>query len=163
MPDIKKRIRRSAWTSVLIGGSLGILSILATISLPVLLTGEGLLKIAFYFSYGHATVGLAVVFIISLWFAGKKAYSYLINEQTLLYTSLKYSIIVNTFSWLTFIIITSIDNYLAGVFNWYILVPPIILSIICPILTTFSLGLFICYIIKRQIPAPNSKQLHNAG
>ena len=63
------KIRRSAWTSVLIGGPVGIISILATISLPILLTDEGLLTLAFCFSYGHATLGFVGVFILSLWFA----------------------------------------------------------------------------------------------
>jgi len=160
MTEINRKIKRSAWASVLIGGPVGLITILATVSLPLLLIDEGLLTLAFYFSYGHATIGFIGVFIFSLWYAGKNAYLDLSDGRPLISASLKYSVTVNAFSWLAFIIIAAVDNYITGLFNWYILVPPILLSLICPVLTTFSLGLFICHIIKGQIQAPNSTYLN---
>ena len=156
MTEMTSKITRSAWTSVLIGGPIGIVVILMTIFLPVILTGEGLFMLAFGLSYAHATIGFVIAFIFSLWVAGKKAFSDLSNGQSLILTSRKYSVNINIYCWLTFIVIAAIDNYLNGLFNWYILVPPIVLLLICPVLTTFSVGLLVCYIIKGQIPAPNS-------
>jgi hypothetical protein len=146
MTDNIKLIKRSAWTSVLIGGPIGLLTALGIFLIPVLLSGEYLATFAIRGAYGDAIVGLLTSFIVALWFAGKKAHHNLKNGQGLLLVSFKYSVFVNVIIWTIFIFITIIINIKH--FNFILLVPPILFLIVCPLLTTFSYGLLICYVIK---------------
>jgi len=95
--------------------------------------------------YGYSTIGLIVSFLISLWIGGKLAYKNIHQGNSLLLTSLKYSTIVNLIIWTTFCVIigvTAVEDKLL------MMIPPITAFVLCTLLTTFSIGLLISYIIK---------------
>ncbi len=71
---MEKKLKQSILTSYLIGAPIGILTVIATIWIPLLLTGEGLLTIVILGTYGISTIGLVVAFLIALWIGGKLAY-----------------------------------------------------------------------------------------
>jgi len=143
---MNKKLTKSILASYLIGLPIGILTIIMTIWIPLLLTGEGLLTIAVVGAYGISTIGLVVSFLIALWFGGKLAYKNINNGNSLILISFKYSIIVNLIIWATFCIIIGLS---AKSEIFLKMIPAIIAFIVCTILTTFSIGLLISYVIKR--------------
>ncbi|CAM1341931.1 hypothetical protein [Tenacibaculum amylolyticum] len=145
---MEKELKLSILTSYLIGIPIGILAVLATIFVPSFLFGEGLMTIAIISSYGFSTIGLLIAFIIALWLGAKLAYKNIKNGQSLLLTSFKYSVSINLIIWFCFCIIVGITVE-EEVF--LMLIPPIIAFVVCTILTTFTIGLLISYIIKQII------------
>ena len=141
--------RQSSKTSLLIGGPIGVLTVLFVLLFPVMLTGEGLTTIAILGGYQYAIIGLLISFIIALWLSGKTVYADILKGKKLIQISFKYSWSINLIIWSTFIIVTVIDNF--KTFSWLLVVPPFFAFFICTGLTTFTLGLLICYIIKRQM------------
>jgi hypothetical protein len=145
----KKIKRRSIMTSFIIGGPIGLLTIFVFLMLPGFLSGEGLATMLMVAVYGKAIIGLVISFFISLWFAGKNAYNDFLKNRKLLFVSFKYSLFTNIIIWTTFILITIFDNI--GQFNWNYIAPPFFAFILCTAITTFTIGLLICYLIKQQI------------
>jgi hypothetical protein len=143
---MEKKLKQSILTSYLIGAPIGILTIIATIWIPLLLTGEGLLTIVILGTYGISTIGLVVAFLIALWIGGKLAYQNIKNGKSLLLTSFKYSIVVNLIIWTTFCVIIGLT---VTEERFLMMIPPIIAFVVCTVLTTFSIGLIISYVIKR--------------
>tara|TARA_R110001583_G_C5558909_1_gene401013 strand:- start:519 stop:1028 length:510 start_codon:yes stop_codon:yes gene_type:complete len=143
---MEKKLKQSILTSYLIGAPIGILTVIATIWIPLLLTGEGLLTIAILGTYGISTIGLIVAFLVALWIGGKLAYRNIKSGKSLLLTSFKYSTVVNLIIWTTFCLIVGLTLTQE---RFLMMIPPIIAFIVCTILTTFSIGLLIAYIIKR--------------
>jgi hypothetical protein len=143
---MKKKLKQSILTSYLIGAPIGILTVVATIWIPLLLTGEGLLTIAILGTYGISTIGLVVAFLIALWIGGKVAYRNTKRGKSLVLTSFKYSAVVNVIIWTTFCLIVGLTVMEE---RFLMMIPPIIAFVVCTILTTFSIGLLIAYVIKR--------------
>ena len=128
---------------------------------PIILTGEGLVPMLLGGVYGKALVGLLISFFFSLGFAGRQAYLNLKNKEKLLSVSFMYSGTVNLIIWSTFILITILDN-LSG-FQWsFLIIPPIFIAVFCTFATTVTIGLLICYKIKRTIQKHESNNTpHN--
>tara|TARA_B100000767_G_scaffold237120_1_gene231200 strand:+ start:449 stop:937 length:489 start_codon:yes stop_codon:yes gene_type:complete len=143
---MEKKLKQSILTSYLIGAPIGILTVIATIWIPLLLTGEGLLTMVIIGTYGASTVGLVIAFLIALWIGGKLAHKNINNGKSLILTSFKYSTIVNLIIWTTFCLIVGI-TVTEEIF--LMMIPPIIAFVVCTILTTFSIGLLIAYVIKQ--------------
>jgi hypothetical protein len=142
---MEKKLKQSILTSYLIGAPIGILTVVATIWIPLLLTGEGLLTIAILGTYGISTIGLVVAFLIALWIGGKVAYRNTKRGKSLVLTSFKYSAVVNVIIWTTFCLIVGLTVMEE---RFLMMIPPIIAFVVCTILTTFSIGLLIAYVIK---------------
>lgn len=159
---MEKKLKQSILTSYLIGAPIGILTIVATIWIPLLLTGEGLLTIVILGAYGISTIGLVVAFLIALWIGGKLAHENIINGKSLILTSFKYSTVVNLIIWATFCLIVALT---VKEERFLMIIPPIIAFVVCTILTTFSIGLLIAYVIKRIINKPTElkKTIANNG
>jgi hypothetical protein len=143
---MERKLKQSILISYMIGAPIGILTIIATIWIPLLLTGEGLLTIVILGTYGISTIGLVVAFLIALWIGGKIAYKNIKSGKSLLLTSLKYSTVVNLIIWSTFCLIIGLT---VKEEKFLMMIPPIIAFFVCTILTTFSIGLLISYVIKR--------------
>ena len=143
---MENKLKQSILTSYLIGAPIGIFVVLATIFVPSFLFGEGLMTIVILGTYGISTIGLVVAFLIALWIGGKLAYKNIKSGKSLLLTSFKYSSIVNLIIWSTFCVIVGLT---VSEEKFLMMIPPIIAFVICTILTTFSIGLLISYIIKR--------------
>ncbi|WP_317675041.1 hypothetical protein [Lutibacter sp. TH_r2] len=145
----KKILLESILISYLIGLPIGLITILIVFSIPVTITGDGIITILIIEIYGKAIIGLILSFIIALGFAGRNAYENLLNENTLIKTSFKYSLKVNLIIWSVFMIITLFDNFKIESLSYLIF--PIIAFIICVLLTTYTIGLLICFMIKKKI------------
>ena len=145
----KNILLESVLTSYLIGLPIGLITIFIVFVLPVSITGEGLLTIVIIETYGKSIIGLILSFIFALGFAGRNAFNDLFNEKTLVFTSFKYSLTVNLIIWTVFIFITLLNNF--KIESLVYLVPPIIAFVICVLLTTFTVGLLISYLIKRKM------------
>ena len=143
---MEKKLKQSILTSYLIGAPIGILTVIATIWIPLLITGEGLLTIVILGTYGISTIGLVVAFLIALWIGGKLAYENIKSGKSLLLTSFKYSTVVNLIIWATFFLIVGLT---VTEEKFLMMIPPIIAFVVCTILTTFSIGLLISYVIRR--------------
>lgn len=152
---MEKKLKQSILTSYLIGAPIGILTVIATIWIPLLLTGEGLLTIVIIGTYGISTVGLVVAFLIALWIGGKLAYQNIKSEKSLLLTSFEFSTVVNLIIWTTFCLIVGLT---VTEERFLMMIPPIIAFVVCTILTTFSIGLLIAYVIKRINSKPTELQ-----
>ncbi|MFD1015504.1 hypothetical protein [Winogradskyella rapida] len=152
---MEKKLKQSILTSYLIGAPIGILTIVATIGIPLLLTGEGLLTIAIIGTYRISTIGLVVAFLIALWIGGELAYRNIKSGKSLLLTSFKYSTVVNLIIWTTFCLIVGLT---VTEERFLMVIPPIIAFVVCTILTTFSIGLLIAYVIKRINNKPTEFQ-----
>lgn len=135
--------------SYLIGLPTGILSTLFFISLPTMVTGEGLVTIIIISIYERAILGLLLSFLVVLGFAGHFAAKKIKNGTGLLATSFFYCFIVNTVIWSVFILVLMFDNYHENmeIFYWYL---PVILYIVCTFLSTFTVGIIICGAIKPE-------------
>ncbi len=134
-------------TSYLIGTPIGLIAICFVFLIPATLTGEGLATMGMVAIYGKAIIGLVVSFLIALGIGGHNAVKDLEIQKSLIKTSFRYSLTVNTIIWTVFILFTILDNnkdFLT------FLLPPIIAFIICTTITTFTLGLLICYTIKKR-------------
>ena len=143
---MEKKLKQSILTSYLIGAPIGILTVVASIWIPLLLTGEGLLTIAILGTYGISTIGLVIAFLVALWIGGKLAHKNIKNGKSLLLTSFKYSSVVNLIIWTTFCVIIGLT---VTEERFLMMIPPIIAFVVCTGLTTFSIGLIISYVIKR--------------
>ncbi len=73
-------------------------------------------------------------------------------EKLLLLTSFKYSTVVNLIIWTTFCLIIGL---IVAEEKFLMMIPPIIAFVACTVLTTFSIGLLISYMIKRINNKPN--------
>ena len=95
--------------------------------------------------YGFPTLGLIAAFIIALWFGGKLAYKNVNKGKSLILTSFKYSTFVNLIIWTTYCLIVyqTIEDD-----SFKYMLPAIIVFLISTILSTFTIGLLISYIIK---------------
>lgn len=134
--------------SYLIGTPIGLLTIFLVFISPVALTGEGLSTMVIITIYGKAIIGLIISFLVALGVGGQNAFKDLENQKSVIKTSFRYSLTVNSIIWTVFIILTILDNK-----NDFLtfLVLPVIAFIFCTTITTFTSGLLVCYTIKKRI------------
>ena len=145
--------RQGIWTSYLIGTPVGLSTVFIVFSTPVILTGEGLTTMAMVGVYEKAILGLIISFLIALGVAGHIATTNLEKQKSLLKTAFKFSLTVNLIIWTVFILLTVSDNFSSDF--WLYLIPPIVAFLFCTTMTTFTLGLLICYIIKKRLTNSN--------
>ncbi len=143
---MEKKLKQSILTSYLIGIPIGIFIVFTTIFVPSYLFGDGLMTIAVLGTYGISTIGLVVAFLIALWIGGELAYRNTKSGKSLILTSFKYSAIVNLMIWTTFCLIVVLT---VREEKFLMMIPPIIAFVVCTILTTFTNGLLIAYVLKR--------------
>ncbi len=134
-------------TSYLIGTPIGLLTIFIVFLIPAALTGEGLAPMGMVAVYCKSIVGLIISFLIALGVGGHNVVKDLRNQKSLIKTSFRYSLTVNAIVWSVFIFLTILDNN-EGLLTF--LLPPIIAFVFCTAITTFTLGLLICYTIKKR-------------
>ena len=134
--------------SYLIGLPVGLFAILTAMLLPTMVTGESLAGFLLNDTYGAALIGLVISFIIALGIAGHYASLNIQNQKSVLETSFRYTITVNAIIWSVFIILTIIGNDKKDF--WFLLIPPFIAFLLCTLVTTFTVGLLICYLIKSK-------------
>lgn len=149
MTDHNVKRRRSSWLSLLIGGPVGLFIVF--IGVLVLLNEAGEMESAMGIlgPYVYAIIGLLIALIPALWYAGKRAYPDLLAGKRLLSVSFNYSVFVNCIIWLAFMIATIIQNF--TFFEWTMLAPAVVLGIFGSLFSTVTIGLVICYFIKRQL------------
>ncbi|MFN8438205.1 MAG: hypothetical protein U0V72_11275 [Cytophagales bacterium] len=132
--------------SYLIGTPIGLITIIVVLLIPATMTGEGLATLGLVAIYGKGILGLIISFLIALGVGGYIAVKDLAKQNPLIKTSFRYSLTVNTIIWTVFIILTIFENSLQLIL---FLVPPIIAFILCTLITTFTIGILICYLIKK--------------
>lgn len=103
----------------------------------------------FLIMYGFSVLGLSISFIFSLWFAGRRIAVNLINGDSLLRASYKYSFTVNLVIWTLFILFSFRKSL--GLYNVVFSIVPFTLGFACTVCTTFTLGLLICRIVERRL------------
>lgn len=145
---MNRELTKSILTSYLVGAPIGILTIVGTILAPLLLTGEGLTSISIIGGYGISTIGLVISFLIALWIGGKMAYESAKKEKSHLSISFKYSLIVNLIIWTTFCLIIGLTSESK---KFLMMIPALLALVVCTIITTFTIGLLISYLVKRII------------
>ncbi|MCC7520489.1 MAG: hypothetical protein IT220_02540 [Flavobacteriaceae bacterium] len=142
-------IQQGILISYVWGTPIGLVTVLIVSILPAALTGEGLGTMLIFGIYGKSILGLIISFLIALGIAGKNAVIDIERQKSLLKTSFKYALTVNTIIWTVFILITILDNQKKIL--WMYLIPPIMAYIFSTIMTTFTLGLLISYSIRKRI------------
>lgn len=142
-------LKKNILTSYLISVPTGLLTVLIVFMFPVMLTGEGLATILLIETYGWAIVGLIASFLIAIWIGTIKAHNDLTKEKRLLKASFNFSLTINLIIWITFMVLTIIDNIDYNIL--FVLVLPIIGFIVSVIGTTFTIGLLVTYIFDKNI------------
>ena len=138
--------------SYLIGAPLGLITVFIVLMMPGMLTGEGLGTIVLVGVYGKSILGLLVSFLIALGIGGQNASIDIRNQKSLLKTSFRYSVIVNAIIWTVFILLTVVTVGQANILLMISL--PIFAFMLCTIFTTITIGLLICYLIKKPTIIP---------
>lgn len=144
---MSKKLKKSIIASYFIGAPIGFFVVFATIYIPAFLLGEGLYTIAILGAYKASIIGLLVAFIVALGIGGKLAYNFVLKGKSLLFTSFIYSFNVNLIIWTVFIAILLFSSEE----KLFAVIPAIIAFVLCTVLTTFSIGLLVSFIIKRII------------
>ena len=133
--------------SYLIGLPIGLLVIFLVFGLPLLI--EPMTAVVIVGQYGFGIIGLTIAFIISLRIAGSTIVQDLLSGKSILKTSYLYCLTVNIIIWSTFIIMTliqNINNIQLTVFLFPIVICPLSIG-----LSTYTIGLLICFIVSRKL------------
>ena len=147
-------LRKNILISYLICAPTGLFTVLFTFMLPAGLSGEGLSTIFIILTYGWAIVGLILSFLLSIWIGCRKAEKQLIKGKKRLNASFHFSFIVNAIIWSVFVIITTVVN-LDSTILFYLILPIIAGFIFSVTGTTFTLGLIMAYLYKRNLMNKN--------
>ena len=138
-------LRRNILTSYLICVPSGLLTIIVVFAI---LTKDGLAGILLVDTYGWGIIGLIISFLIAIWFASKVTYKSVTNGRSLLNTSFRFSLTINSIIWSVFTVLTIVKNIK---YNFlFVTIFPLIGFIVSLIVTTFTLGLLISYIFARN-------------
>ncbi|SFU52427.1 hypothetical protein SAMN05216480_10616 [Pustulibacterium marinum] len=137
-----KTLHKCLRASYFIGFPCGLLFIYGTLLLIFVGGADSILLFIFIINYAIPTVGLCIAFLFALYFATKVAYTALEKENSIWLVSFKYSATVNIICWGTFILLLlfNIDKEVL-----MFLVPPVLMCIVCTLLTSVSLGLFMAH------------------
>lgn len=133
--------------SNLIGLPIGLSVIAAAYALPVVLSGEGLVYFLIWGAYGFAILGLILSFPLALRFGARYAVDSILANESLLRTSVKYSLVVNAVIWSVFAVLTVFQN---GTGSGLLIGPPLILFAFSVGLSPFTIGLLVCHVIARK-------------
>ncbi|MFO0361144.1 MAG: hypothetical protein ACK500_04900 [Flavobacteriales bacterium] len=131
----------------LIGAPFGLLAVCITLFLPVVLSGEGLTGMGLIAIYGKATFGLLISFFIALGIAGHRVVYHMQSGKSALDAAFRFSLTVNAIIWTVFLLITYTEHREYPAF----LILPLIALTMCTVLSTFTIGLLICVVIKRKV------------
>jgi hypothetical protein len=142
-------IIRTILISYVFGTPVGMLVIIIAFLFPAFLTQDGLATMLLLETYGKAILGLIITFLFALGFGGYIIYRDFKKGRTLLVTSVRYSLVVNLLIWSVFVLITIIENSSKDI--TITLVPPVIAFIFCILITPFTIGLLICYLIRDKV------------
>lgn len=137
-----KTLNRCVRTSYFIGLPCGLLCIFCTILIIFVGASDSILLFIFLINYGVPTIGLCIAFLFALYVATKIAYTALEKENSIWLVSFKYAATVNSICWGTFMVLVlfNVDEDIL-----MFLVPPALLCIVCTLLTSVSLGLFMAH------------------
>lgn len=139
---------KAARISYAMGLPIGLFAIAFTFALPVVLSGEGLAYFLIGGAYGYAILGLILSFPLALRFGARHAVDSIFDNESLLRTSVKYTLVVNAIIWSVFAAITIFQN---GTEAGLLIGPPLILFAISAGLSPFTISLLICHAIARRI------------
>jgi hypothetical protein len=150
----KKYQNTGSWTSISIGAPVGLVSMYFGLLMPAALFGEGFVLAMAAPLLVYPSLSLIVSFLLILWFAGRFAADNLAKGQNVFLVSIKYSVTVNFVIWTAFYLVLIFVTQGVGAENF--LLPPIVFMLIGIISAPFTIGLFICFMIKRKITTTNS-------
>lgn len=142
------------WTSVKIGAPIGLVSMFFGLLMPATLFGEGFILAMAAPLLVYPTLGLIISFLIILWYAGRRATDNLAKGQNLFLVSIKYSATINSVIWTVFYLVLLFVTKGVGAETFLYL--PVVFLIIGVIMAPLTIGLFICFMIKRKITATDS-------
>jgi len=111
--------------------------------------GETMALSGFIAIYGHAYVGSSVVLILISGSVVSKAFDQLLKGETVLFTSFRLSIALNSISGIVFITIALFDNTLQN--QWLIALLPLVAFVLSTLITTFTIGQLACSGIRKTI------------
>lgn len=130
--------------SYLVGLPFGLISILLVFWMSTLFIGDSLFSVLIYGIYGKALIGFLLSFLIALGVGGYFATKSIQKQKSLLETSFRYSLNVNTIIWSVFLIISLINSD-----NYFIQISVSLLGFVfCTLSTTFTIGLLISFICR---------------
>ncbi len=144
--NMNRQLGKSIFVSYILGAPIVLLTVIATILIPVIYVGKGLSSMSIVLGSGFQTIGFVLTFLIAFWLGGKLAYTDTKNNNSLISTSFKYSVLVNLVIWIVFCLIIGDST---GNSNFLFTTPAIIALIVSTTITTFTIGLLISYLIKK--------------
>lgn len=141
------------WKGVVISYAVGLPAglgfVLIVMAGPLLLTGEGLLSYILYQLHGPAIVALIVTFIAALGLAGHRAWVQLEQNTKILAVSFQYALLVNGLIWGGF---NAVQAFITGgQLHWLHVLLPFVAAAACILITTFTIGLLICFIMRSSL------------
>jgi len=161
-----KTLKKNITIAYFISVPLGLAFVLFTLVAPVIITDETLFYFLIIPKFGLAILGLILSFLFAIYYGSKKMHQKIRDNKSILKASFVFSLSINTIIWSTFILITLIQTVVVYLFNInvpfnktsdsifmliYGLAIPLVLYIISIIGTTFSIGLLLSYLFKRNI------------
>jgi hypothetical protein len=161
-----RTLKKNIITAYAISIPLGLICVLFTLAAPLMITAETMFYFLIVPKFGLAILGLIFSFFFAIQYGSKKAHQKLIASESILKASFLFSFSINTIIWSTFIFITFIQ--IAVIYLFEINIPfynssnsifiliyglaiPLFFYIISIIGTTFSIGLLISYLFKKNI------------
>ena len=145
---MSKKLQQSILASYLIGAPIGLFGVFAIVFVPSFFFSDGLLSMVILGTFGISIIGLILAFLFSLWLGGRLVYKDISNGKPLLLTSLRYSALVNLIIWTVFYLLVLITVEEKDLVFLY---ATALACLFCILFTTFSVGLWISYEIKRII------------
>lgn len=149
MKNLKIIESAGAKASLSFGLPLGIGAIVLFAMISVVITGESLFLLGWFFENGYPTLGFLIAFILILWFAGKMLARDIYEGKSRFWATLKYSTLVNLVIWSVFLLVHKIANHEVDIYLG--LEVPFTLAIISLLLTPFTVGLWICNKVAKKI------------
>lgn len=146
-----KLTHKGSWTSLLLGGPIGVIFIalfcFAALMFVTTVTQEGLPGIGLYYYFRIPVLTMTTIFILSLWPTGRLAEYLLRQDQPLLSVAFKYSVVTNIVCCLTLLLTVAISYNSLTIDLFFVIIP----FLLTTLLSTFTIGLLICYVIRRRI------------
>lgn len=133
---------------MIIGAPIGLFGIAAIVFVPSFFFSDGLLSMVIINQFGISILGASIAFLVSLWLGGRLIYRNISKGKPLLLTSFKYALQVNLIIWTVFYLFAL---FTAGDVNFLLLSATAVVCLVCTVFTTFTLGLWISYEIKRIV------------
>jgi hypothetical protein len=161
-----KILKANITTAYIISIPLGLICVFFTLAAPVMITQEAMFYFLIIPKFGLAILGLILSFFFAIQYGSKKAHQKLIDNESILKASFIFSLNINTIIWATFIFITFIQIAVIYLFEInspfhettdslfmliYGLAIPTLFYLLSTIGTTFSVGLLVSYLFKKNI------------